>query len=253
MASVVVCAERGSWQQAGRFAARALGNAELKTFEDLRRQAPVQPILVYLTHLDYDHLRSFLQFLKPASPDVVIYYANRLAPQDAAQLGKIVGETRPSHTSVVFEAKTAALSMLQHSRSSGRKNGAGASGTRTRQLREHFGLTQTELSHALGVSLRTVQNWEQVGAAGRPRQLRDLEELWTILKESIKGADIPAWLRSKSDAFAGERPIELLKEGKAATLSSSFGGFRPESRLEAGTCCAQAARRVDRRRRCSQG
>src|SRR5580704_15784656 len=164
MGSVLVCAEANSWQQAGRFAARSLGNAELKTFEELRRQMPVQPILVYLTHPDYDHLRSFLQFLKPASPDVVIYYANRLAPQDAAQLGKLVGETRPSHTSVVFEAKTAALSVLQHSRSSARKNGAAASGGRTRQLREHFGLTQTELAHAIGVSLRTVQNWERTGA-----------------------------------------------------------------------------------------
>ena len=228
MGSVVVCAEASSWQQAGRFAARALGNAELKTFEELRRQTPVQPILVYLTHPDYDHLRSFLQFLKPASPDVVIYYANRLAPQEAAQLGKLVGETRPSHTSVVFEAKTAALSVLQHSRSSARKNGARASGTRTRQLREHFELTQTELAHALGVSLRTVQNWERIGAAGRPRQLRDLEELWTILKESIKGSDIPAWLRSGSDAFGGERPIELLKEGKARDIIVEF------RRLQAG-------------------
>jgi len=221
MGSIVVCAEAGSWQQAGRFAARSLGNAELKTFEELRRQTPVQPILVYLTHPDYDHLRSFLQFLKPASPDVVIYYANRLAPQDAAQLGKLVGETRPSHTRVVFEAKTAALSVLQHSRSSTRKNGTGA-GTRTRQLRERFGLTQTELAHALGVSLRTVQNWERKGAAGRPRQLRDLEELWIILKESIKGSDIPAWLRSRSDAFAGARPIELLKEGKARDIIVEF-------------------------------
>jgi DNA-binding transcriptional regulator YiaG len=228
MASVVVCAEPGSWQRAGRFAAKALGNAELKTFEDLRRQTPVQPILVFLTHPDYDHLRSFLRFLKPASPDVVIYYANRLAPQDAAQLGKVVGETRPNHTSVVFEAKTAARSMLQRSRSSGRKNGTEPSGTRTRQLREHFGLTQTELAHALGVSLRTVQNWERMGAAGKPRQLRDLEELGTILKESIKGSDIPAWLRSESDAFAGKRPIELLKEGKARDIIVEF------RRLQAG-------------------
>jgi len=222
MESVVVCADPGSWQQAGRFAARSLGNAELKTFDELRRQTPMQPILVYLTHPDYDHLRSFLQFLKPASPDVVIYYANRLALRDAAQLGKLVGETRPSHTSVVFEAKTAALSVLEHSRSSGRKNGTGASGTRTRQLREHFGLTQTELAHAIGISLRTVQNWERIGVAGRLRQLRDLEELRTILKESIKGSDIPAWLRAGSDAFAGERPIDLLKEGRARDIIVEF-------------------------------
>jgi transcriptional regulator with XRE-family HTH domain len=95
-------------------------------------------------------------------------------------------------------------------------------------LREHFGLTQTELAHSLGVSLRTVQNWERVGVAGSPRQLRDLEELWTILKESIKGSDIPSWLRSESDAFAGERPIELLKEGKARDIIVEF------RRLQAG-------------------
>jgi DNA-binding transcriptional regulator YiaG len=115
--------------------------------------------------------------LKPASPDVVIYYANRLAPAEATQLGRLVGETRPNHTSVVFEAKAAAASVLRHSRSSRQGNGSASSASRTRQLREHFGLTQTELAHSLGVGLRTVQNWERAGVAGSPRQLRDLEEL----------------------------------------------------------------------------
>jgi glyoxylase-like metal-dependent hydrolase (beta-lactamase superfamily II) len=120
---------------AGCFAAKALRNAELKSFEDLRRQLPVRPILVYITHPHYDHLRSFPQFLKSASPDVVIYYANRVAPQDAAELGKLVGETRPSHTSVVFEAKAAASSVLQHVQSSGQKQSAAAAGNQPRELR----------------------------------------------------------------------------------------------------------------------
>jgi hypothetical protein len=102
MASVVVCAEANSLQQAGRFAARIPGGAELRSIEDRRRKIPTAPVLVYLTHPDYRHLRSFLQFLKQVSLDVVVYYANRLAPTDAAQLGKVVGETRPSRTSVVF-------------------------------------------------------------------------------------------------------------------------------------------------------
>src|ERR1019366_9879994 len=85
MASVVVCAEPSSWQQAGRFATRVLGDAELRSFEDLGRRAPVQPVLVYLTHPDYDHLRSLRRTLRPESPDVVIYYASPVAPQDAAQ------------------------------------------------------------------------------------------------------------------------------------------------------------------------
>jgi DNA-binding transcriptional regulator YiaG len=228
MASVVVCAEPGSWQRAGRFAAKVLGDAELRSFEDLRRRAPVEPILVYLTNPDYHRLRLLLQVLKPASPDVVIYYATRLASEEAAQLGKLVGETRPNHTRVVFEAKAAAASVLGHSRSSGRRNATAFSATRTRQLRERFGVTQTELAQAFGVSLRTVQNWERAGVAGRPQQLRDLEELWAILKESIKGSDIPAWLRSGSEAFAGQRPIELLKEGKARDIIVEF------RRLQAG-------------------
>jgi hypothetical protein len=36
-----------------------------------------------------------------------------------------------------------------------------------------------------------------------------VEELWTILKESIKGSEIPAWLRSESDAF-GRRKSDTL-------------------------------------------
>lgn len=224
----VVYTEPGSWQRAGRFVARVLGDAELRSFEDLRRRAPIQPILVYLTHPDYDHLRSLLQILKPASPDVVIYYATRLAPEDAVQLGKLVGETRPNHTSVVFEAKAAAASVLGHSRSSGQGNGTALAVNRTRQLRGRFGLTQTELAHALDVSLRTVQSWERAGIAHRPRQIRDLEELWSILTESMKGSDIPAWLRSENDAFAGLHPIELLKEGKARDIIVEF------RRLQAG-------------------
>jgi hypothetical protein len=87
-------------------------NAEMKSFEDLRRRAPVQPLLVFLTNTGYHRLRSLLRNLKPASPDVVIYYANRLAPVDATQLGKLVGEMRPNHTCVVFGAKAAAASVL---------------------------------------------------------------------------------------------------------------------------------------------
>ena len=83
-------------------------------------------------------------------------------------------------------------------------------------------MTQTELAQALGLSLRTVQNWERAGGAGKTRQLRDLEELWTILEDSVNASDIPAWLRSKNDAFGGNRPIELLKEGKARDIIVEF-------------------------------
>jgi len=168
LASIVVCAEPGGWQQASRFAEKVLGNADLKSLEDLRLRVPVQPLLVFLTDTDHHRLRSLPGTL---------------------QLGKLVGETRPN---------------------------------RTRQLREHFGLTQTELARAIGVSLRTVQNRERTGTAGSPRQLRDLDELATVLKESIKDSNIPASLRSEKHAFAEQLSIELLKEGKARDVIGEF-------------------------------
>jgi len=84
------------------------------------------------------------------------------------------------------------------------------------------------LAHAVGVSLRTVQNWEKAGVAGKPRQLRDLAELSAVLKRSMKGSNVPAWLRSANDAFAGQCPIDLLKDGKARDIIVEF------RRLQAG-------------------
>lgn len=219
MARVVVCAAPRSWQRAGRFADKILGDVELRSLEDLRRRATVHPILVYLTHPDYDHLRSVLETLKPGSPDVVIYYASPLAPAEAAQLGRLVGELRPKHTSVVFEAKAAAASLLEPTTASKRLK---PDEPVTRQLRQRLGITQTEFGAALGISLRTVQNWERKGVASRPRLLSNLEELWSVLKQVMRKSDIPGWLRTANDAFGGKRPIDLLVEGKARDIIIEF-------------------------------
>jgi DNA-binding XRE family transcriptional regulator len=227
MASIVVCAEPRSLEQAGRFAEKELEGAELRTFEDVLRRAPAQPILVYLTHPDYDHVRSLLKILKPATPDVVIYYATNPRPEEAAQLGLLVGEVRPRHTRLVFEAE-AAVSVLRVPHHSGRVEQPMLSAGRTRHLRERFGLTQTEMAQALGVSLRTVQNWERNGGRARTHRLRDLEELWDILQEVMSDAEIPAWLKSENGTFGGRRPIDLLAEGKTRDIIVEF------RRLQAG-------------------
>lgn len=227
MAGFVVCAERDNWPQAGRFVEIA-GSGELKSFEDLRRYSPGRPILVYLTHPDYGRLRALLKSLKSGTTDVVIYCSTRPAPEEAAELGRLVGETRPRRTTVVFGAKAAAAALLKHAGSSEAKRSPEGRGPRIRRLRENFGLTQTELAHAFGVSLRTIQNWERSGEPSRARAARDLEELWDALRDSVKAADIPAWLRSANDAFDGRTPIDLLKDGKARDIISEF------RRLQAG-------------------
>src|SRR5215472_1778457 len=99
---------------------------------------------------------------------------------------------------------------------------------RTRYLRERFGLTQSEMALALGVSLRTVQNWEQAGARARGLRLQDLEELRDTLEDVMSDSEIPVWLRSVNDTFGGRRPLDLLAQGKARDIIVEF------RRLQAG-------------------
>lgn len=221
MPEVIVCAEQRSWRQAGQFAAKALGDVELRSFEDVRHRRPVGTILVYLTDPNYQNVRSLLTGLKPGSPNVVIYYASRPALDDAVQLGKLVGELRPRHTSVFFEAKAAVASALSHSPvSKPAKSALPATGPRL--LRERFGLTQTEMAHSLDVSLRTIQNWERNPNSPKRRRLQDLDELWHTLQDSIKKESIASWLHSENETFGGKSPIDLVGDGRARDVIVEF-------------------------------
>jgi DNA-binding transcriptional regulator YiaG len=213
--------------RAGQFAGRALPDAEVRTFADLFRKTPVEPVLVYLTHPDFDHVKGLLEILKPNALDVVIYYATKPTPDEAAQLGRLVGEVRPQHTSVFFEAKAAAASILRLPHH-GSRTAPGKSENRVRLLREWFGLTQTEMAHALGMSLRSVQNWERNHTAAKGHRLRDLEELRSVLDEIVPVPDLPVWLRSENQAFGGRQPLELMVQGKARDILAEF------RRLQAG-------------------
>lgn len=166
-----------------------------------------------------------MQLLKPNAPDVVIYYATRPAPEEAAELGRLVGELRPRHTAVVFEAKVAIASLFD---AAPQKAFKAKCENRVHLLRERFALTQTEMAHALGVSLRTVQNWEGNDQAVKGFRLRDLEELQMVLHEVIADPDLPTWVRSDNETFHGRRPIDLIVEGKTRDILAEF------RRLQAG-------------------
>jgi transcriptional regulator with XRE-family HTH domain len=227
MSTAVVCAMPVSLARAGQFAGRALPGAQVRTFADLFRETPAKPVLVYLTHPDFDHVKGLLEALKPKALHVVIYYASKLTPDEAAQLGRLVGEVRPRHTSVVFGAKAAAASILRLPHA-GSGAAPGNSESRVRLLREWFGLTQTEMAHALGMSLRSVQNWEHGNTAAKGHRLRDLEELRSVLDEIVPEPELPVWLRSENQALGGRQPVELIVQGKARDILAEF------RRLQAG-------------------
>jgi len=229
MPEVVVCAASQDLAQAGRFAKRCLTNVELRTLDDVVCDIPVQPVLVYLTlrtHPDDDHhFSSLLKAMKPSAAHLVIYCADHAAPEQAARLGRLIGEFRPDHTEIVFgaEAAVSALRMPHHG-----IQVPIPGGNRLHAMREHLGLTQTEMGRALGVSLRTIQNWEKEANAVRGHHLRDLQELMSILLDVLPESEIPVWLRSENASFGGKRPIESILDGKTRDIISEF------RRLQAG-------------------
>ena len=142
-------------------------------------------------------------------------------PEDALQPGKLVGEIRPLHTTVFFEAKAAAALAPGSSRKPKPAKPCSLAGD-PRQLRERLGLVQTEMAHALDVSLRTVQNQEREGHVPKPRRMQNLAELWQTLEGALKLQDIAAWIQSKNDAFGGMRPVYLLPGGRVRDIIVEF-------------------------------
>jgi DNA-binding XRE family transcriptional regulator len=227
MAEVVVCATSQDLAQAGQFAEKCLTNAELRTFEDIVRDIPIQPVLLYLTLRltppDDDHVSSLLKAMEPSASNLVIYCADHAAPEQAARLGRLIGEFRPHHTEIVFRAEAAVSALLMP-----HQEGQVPVDNRLHAMRERLGLTQTEMGRALGVSLRTIQNWEKDGNAGRGHLLRDLQELIAILSDVLPESDIPDWLRSENNSFGRKCPIEVILDGRTRDIINEF------RRLQAG-------------------
>jgi DNA-binding XRE family transcriptional regulator len=229
MPEVVVCATSQDLDKAGQFARKLLTTVELRTFEEIVRDIPSQPVLAYVTlrliHPDDDHVSSLLKAMEPSASNLVIYCADHAAPEQAARLGRLIGEFRPRHTEIVFRAEAAmsALHMPHHGDQVHIPDD-----NRLRAMRERLGLTQLEMGRALGVSLRTIQNWEKEANPGRGHLLRDLEELIEILSDVLPQSAIPAWLRSENKSLGGKRPIDSILDGRTRDIINEF------RRLQAG-------------------
>lgn len=77
-------------------------------------------------------------------------------------------------------------------------------------------ITQAELAHAVGASVRTVQNWSR-GSAPRGQtaiRLVDMQYLVGELRDVYTDDAIQIWLRSRNRNLGGDRPIDLLANGR---------------------------------------
>ena len=84
-----------------------------------------------------------------------------------------------------------------------------------RQAREKLGFSQTELAQVIGVTGRTIQNWEAGSSKPRPKQVETINKLLKVLPEppasDMKEPDTMSRLISIIESQ--QRVIETLTRG----------------------------------------
>lgn len=154
----------------------------------------------------------------------VVLYARRADHRTIVGWARAAERVLPDRTEFCFTAMEVARALKLRARTpSTTQRHAGGGGVDTDRLRTSLGLTQAQLASAIGVSERTVQNWE----AGRVspqavRRVRDLVELKETLSGYIAPDALPQWLISPNEAFAGGAPRDWIIEGRARDVLWEF-------------------------------
>ncbi len=96
-----------------------------------------------------------------------------------------------------------------------------------RRLRDDYGLTQSAIAKATGTSTRSVRNWEATSTirARNDERLRDLREVVLILGETLTTRGAGQWLRARNRLLNGQRPIDLLAEGKTEAVRDAAKAY----------------------------
>jgi DNA-binding transcriptional regulator YiaG len=155
---------------------------------------------------------------------MVVLYARRADHRNVVLWARAAERALPDQTEFCFSATEVAraLKLRPRTRSATRPS------PHSRQidiegLRTALGLTQAQLAVGIGVSERTVQNWESGRVSPQAeRRLRDLTELNEMLERYIAPDQRQSWLISPNDAFAGDAPRDWIVQGRARDLLWEF-------------------------------
>jgi DNA-binding transcriptional regulator YiaG len=154
----------------------------------------------------------------------VVLYARHADHRNVVLWARAAERTLPEHTEFCFSAMEVARALkLRPRRGATTRRSATGQAIEVEPLRRVLGLTQAQLATAIGVSERTVQNWEDGRVSPQAeRRLRDLVELSEALERYIALDQRQAWLISPNDAFAGDAPRDWIVEGWARDLLWEF-------------------------------
>jgi hypothetical protein len=94
------------------------------------------------------------------------------------------------------------------------------------QALKPYGVTQADVGSVAGVTDRAVRAWRV--SAARPERydkLADLRDLVLLLSDSLTPRGVGQWLHARNRLLAGERPIEVLAEGRSADVRRAAQAF----------------------------
>jgi len=228
MGEVIVYAEPESKNEAAQFVTSLGGHPQSRSlYSEIRSSLQKTKGLVsYLKGSEpLGAVRNRLrQVSRQHAPKTVVFtlHANQ---EKAAELGRIVGELQSRRIFICFNSEDVVnvLGLPGTGKTHLLVDAVmrGAAHNRVATLRKELELTQADVANAIGVSARTVQNWEAKDLTP-VRKLRDLQELHELLHGSIEKANIPKWMDTPSEAFRGLTPRELIRQGKTRDLILEF-------------------------------
>jgi transcriptional regulator with XRE-family HTH domain len=229
MSEVIVCAEPETKDEAAEFVLKLGGRPHARSMRSSSKVLRnAQRLLVYLKGTEpSSSLRACLRQISKDKTLNVVIYSLQTNDQRAAELGRIVGQFRPKRTHICFDSEKVGQILRLNSGTGKTRALVGAalavrsSPEAVAKLRKELNLTQVDFANSLGITPRTVQNWE-VGTFAPTRQLRDLKELRDLLTNYIESDQLSAWIDTPNEAFHDHTPRELIREGKTRDLILEF-------------------------------
>jgi len=191
-------------------------------------QEPKSEVAVFYMRGPTDDVKieDALRNLESCKASTLLFFVPHHSSDLAFRVGKLVGRSKFPQAEWAFNMQH--LRQLLRARNiavHGNREGipAESGGAEMVALRKRFGLAQTEMAEALGVTSRTLQSWEKsVGTSQLKRKMRDLTELTMLMDEYVSAPREQEWLSTPQRALQNKTPRELIAQGRVRDLVVEF-------------------------------